>query len=248
MPPINSVDDLPDWFDINDYKKCDSFEAKEWGIQLYARRHEHILARASQFVRSNPDMFNIDTALTQISQGCIRDATDDYRIAVERNSALYSPEGGEMDFHGCVRPALFDEIADIDESAPANRMVHGLLAYDEVKPVGGRAILEVNLDVPDSALIDKFAEVVSKYRKMGNRASPGKKASDATINRLREYKVLAYLDLTHWEALSGTPIHAEVKARALFPDWIRDGRFIRETLSRRANDYMEPGFISTLLA
>lgn len=246
MPIIKSVDDLPDWFRLSDYDICDTFTEKEWETQLNTRKQEHLLACASQFVKANSDIFNVDNVIAQITGNCIRTPSDDYRLAVEEASTHFSQEDGGMNFYGCVRPVIFGEIAPIFERHQDELIDWNLRAFDEAVPMKGKATLEVDLSARDSVLVEQFQEVVNKYRKLRKQANPKKKASDASIQKLRQYKVLAYLDLTHWAALSGTQIHSAVLAKALFPSSERGERFINGTLKVWAERAMQPGFINTL--
>ncbi|SDK51678.1 DUF6387 family protein [Microbulbifer yueqingensis] len=149
-----------------------------------------------------------------------------------------------MDFHGCVRPAILGKLFSHDHREPVDMF----LAYDEVVSSypPNRAHLEINLDASDSALQEKFLDVIKKYRKLREYNSSTKRGSDKSIQRLRQYKVLPYLDLTHWAYLWGIQIHSEVIAKVLFPDSLQGGRFVRETLAPWAEEAIQASFIGTL--
>lgn len=253
MPTIKSVGDLPDWFRLSDYDICDNFTAKEWGEQLIARTDEYLCAKDSQFVLANYDRSRIATLIAKTTQGCVRNIGHDNSLATEQTSFFFSPEGGIMKYWP-VQPASIESISDgldfHDYLDPLEQQ--DSIAYDEIKLRAGYAAwyatIEIDLDAPDSVLIEYFKELLTKYRELLDKEGTGKKVSEASIQRLRQYKVLAYLDLTHWAALSGTHIHGEVLARALFPNSERSDRFISETLKPWAKSAMQPIFFRTLLA
>ena len=245
---ITSASGLPDWFDLSAYGVCDTFTSKEWGTQLLVRKHERNMVKIIQHAHDHPGLASASAEelktrlMVRIATGCIREPNDQRRVAVERESSYYAPESGGMDFYACVRPALFDDVAS-SERTPENYF----LAYDEVFP-SDRAILDIDLSATDSALQEKFADVIKKYRQMRSQKNPSKSGTEASLDRLRLYRVLPYLDLYHWAELSEARIHSETMARVLFPDTTWGGRFVRSTLNDWAEGAMQPGFISTLLA
>ena len=245
---ISSISGLPDWFDLSAYGVCDTFTSKEWGTQLLVRKHERAMVRIIQHAHDSPGLASASAEdlktrlMARIGSGCVREPKDQRRIAFERESNLYAPNAGGMDFYGCVRPALLDDLAN-NEHSPENYF----LAYDEVFP-SHHITLDVDLSASDSALQEKFIDVIRKYRKIRSQKNPGKSGTEASLDRLRLYKVLLYLDLYHWAELSDAKIHAEIMARALFPDSNWGGRFVLSTLNDWAERAIQPGFIGTLLA
>jgi len=251
---------LPDWFDLTKYDACDNFTASEWANELRARRYE-ISIELTKYI---PDEFR--ELHTYPPADYLRDRLDfhnprhhripDWPATLEADGYEVNLRTGFWPFDSpTVRPIRCSEMVSagerIDETLEYEKWDH--TGYDDMQsrrrsPVAREvAYLAIDLTAPDTELEKQFRIAVREYRKKMGVPNPGKSGTTASIQKLRQYKVLAYLDLILWADMNHLEIVAEAMASALFPESVeRDGRWIRERLKPWAAAAMNPGFIRTL--
>ena len=260
MEKVTDTGQLPDWFDLTTYDVCDSFTASEWADELRARRYE----MAVQLTKYVPDDFReLHTYPPADYLSDRLDFRNPRHHQVPDWPTTLEADGYEVNLYTAfwpfdsptVRPTMCGEMVAagerVDEGLEFEKWDH--TGYDDMQcrrhSPAARAVafLTVDLTAPDSELEKQFRIAIRDYRKKMGVPNPGKSGTTASIQKLHQYKVLAYLDLTLWAEMNHLEIVAETMASALFPVSVeRDGRWVRERLKPWAAAAISPGFIRTL--
>ncbi len=238
MAKIDRVEDLPDWFDLEKYKGCESFGAAEWLEQLERRR---------DLLALHPTRVGTPTA-------CDTAAWEDFtltfwKIAVRepaeevRAAPLNSPSKGKVSkwladrcnqpIKGvCAYDLMWQSTRDLDAERNGKAAQGTSQRWDAISPSGGslssfvswanvpltinyhdgspeRPILQIDLGASDAILKTAFAAWLKEARAgSARRAKP-------LYDRWSRYGLLPYLDLLIWSMETGIRIPDRVMSAAI---------------------------------
>lgn len=227
---IDRVEDLPQWFDLEHYQGAESFGAVEWYKQLSQRRALLTLldympdeaafydqavkafSRCIGHVRGVsvedahiPNFFGaggIDQALLDFSRS-VHPLTLNQ---LHQHARVY--EGGSL--QGSANWFLGVDQPDRDEKIEAPLFLTDLLSY----PRERFAALRVDLDAPDSVILESFAAWLSETRSLKGQPRE-KEFYRPRYQQWARYGLLPYLDLAIWKKETGVRIPDRVMAAAI---------------------------------
>lgn len=259
MEKINRVEDLPEWFDLQNYSAAESFGVLDWYKHLKERQylftlldiikenngHSSIPA-AKAFARDVVYFRGVDVAIAEIpnffgSRGLIAHLKDErqgvhsltFRHLLEhaRNleDYLYEPEKWFQSLH-----ALSEEHAPEERSAADQPLT--ISTYLDRR--NHLAVARVNLDLPDNVLMESFSIWLAEIRK--ERGEPTEKRYHRpNFQRWAKYGLLPYLDLKAWSEETGVHIPDRVMAAAVLPRLDFGESNLRKTVMPSAQSLMK---------
>lgn len=242
---LDQLRDLAPWFDITIYDECEKLTPTEWADALSSKRANHFFR---SIVRDHPDkepssIFSVEGAISTYGVAFV-DPLDRNLLWRTKDSKLLSFQG-DINPKSIVKPLHWSDaennIHDFDIPPNAHH-----LTYDEVSQLQfSQANLVVDLTATDSALIKSFKTALKKYRDHFKVPSPSKIATKKNIEKLRDYRILAYLDIKNWAFITDNEVTNNAIAWALFNG--QEGeRFVSDTVKPLADAAITTGFISTL--
>ena len=219
---ILSVQELPNWFDLENYNRANQLDLEGWIVQLHLR----------QMIQG----FLLRVGLTGI--------VDDYRLPDKSNTlrepitpisiqdSLLITEGLKNTVSIPSKlwqaPSHFDFFEQSDGIADAESILSWFHNAEVKKPAQDTYLAELNnnhllrpflkadLTAPDSILLASFKRWLTKERKLLARQRV-QKFTKVTFRRWVSNQVLPYIDLTYWADCNGKQIPHWLMGKILFP-------------------------------
>ena len=257
MTTIASAHQLPEWFELSAYDVCDSFTGDDWANELKARRFEIAIALTERIAGHREVEYLVQPGTLRthldLSKPCRHKTPDWESLLVHLDQEVLFTEITAFDTPA-VRPTLCIEMLAAAEKAEDCGAFDkdSFTGYDEIQArhpnpsKRAQAFLTFDLTAPDAELKKQLKSALEAYRAKMGIPNPGKSGSAASVEKLRQYKVLAYLDLLIWADIEGHEITAKTYDEALYPREMRGERFILDTLRPWAYAAIKPGFIRSL--
>lgn len=254
MAKIESVKDLPEWFDLEKYKDCESFGALEWYVEVrYRQRIRNIFNAPNKIFRNGAGEAATREAEklreTPIGHG----GENDYYVSrfempiieiTTTDLMLQSTYDKTLKTIGDCGLPLLDRwgwIADVERHGSGIPLaLHTeplrITSYPHgtVKPC-----IMVELSAPDAVLKEAFSAWLNEAREAATGSSAPSR-NKLAYGRWGRYGLLPYLDLQLWEIETGNQIPDRVMSAALSRNGHDAGEnFIRQTLAPLANKLMQ---------
>jgi hypothetical protein len=261
---------VPTWFNIKNYDKCDNFSKKEWADQLdyrlalfeeinenldgyvlscYGYSLESILNNIHEFGIINLEPFNplfSSRSLSKRAKGFRR---------IE-SSAIKPISTSTMSIMGSHVKTVFknntslksnesiDDFLELFNQSPFDefRRIH---EQEQEESTLETAFLSIDLSIPNSEILKQMKTFLPAYRKALGIDVSTKLASSENINDLIEGKILAVLDLNIWEILNHVSIKPSVFITALYPGGLQ-GETELKKYKRNAKKLLTEHFILLL--
>ncbi|OED45236.1 hypothetical protein ACH42_05240 [Endozoicomonas sp. (ex Bugula neritina AB1)] len=106
--------------------------------------------------------------------------------------------------------------------------------------------LTISLEADDKNIIRDVKKQISVARKHTGISGPSKIASSTNINKIKHYRILAYIDLLIWSRINGYRITDSAASNALFKDGFYGESKIKDTIRPLALAVLEPQFINSI--
>ncbi len=261
---INTISDLPDWFNIDNYSFTDNLSYQRWGQLLQVRSHTLETIRrygmswpADEFINlisSNPDITEWDLPLDE-----------DFRLDIEKvkeiKSKLKNESYGLGDEHSFISPLTYKDIKEFYTSIRSTKdsRFNGLEysisdinllfrhpEHPELLRSGNGVYLNISLDAPDAVLMREFSTLLKLYRKKLGFDQFSKEPTQATLRKLHDYRILPYLDLLIWSEREGIKIQSRILAIALFPYGEKGEYQINHNIKQLAETAIDDQFLLAL--
>lgn len=240
MAKIDRVEDLPEWFDIENYRGAESFGAVEWYQHLALRSY---LLTLLEIWHGDWRKEQCETAagafkkyIVHVRGGAIEQADIPTSIAVTAEDLIDEKNGissltfSDLYNHAANKTFLahskwLDPVHWFaDMGKPLCSESEGEKVADSPLFLTGRpgywieqyATARVDLDYPDAILIERFASWLKEIRDIKGQQQ-AKRYHRPNFQRWARYGVLPYLDLTIWAAETGAHIPDRVMAAAVLP-------------------------------
>lgn len=209
MAKVRGKEDLPEWFNLNEYQGCKSFIAIDWMTALDKRRlllelieTEDIAGatKLAESIREDPtDCFRLDSDLPENPVKPLTFSKISSKAGISLLTGFAFPERAEK--WGKTLEAIatghwlsHTDTAEIDDPSDTSRC------------------LVVNLDATDSVLKEAFAEWLESVRLQSKIDS---KRELPAYQKWHRYGLLPYLDLLCWQKLTGNNIPYDLMSRAV---------------------------------
>lgn len=257
MIKIDRVEDLPEWFDLEKYKPCETFGAAEW---------LHELGRRAELIRFHPDYMGSFEEQGDVLHELISEL---WRASTEVNSWPLRQSPVDLQGSAIAEPALMpvravltmdllmqtrrDEIAKMEgkcgdekvnrwaaigdprfpmrEGVRVARVPIEIDDYTERTPP--RPVIQVDLSATDSVLLNAFGVWLKEARARQPVAS---KRERQTYKDWARYGLLPYLDLLIWAMETSSQIPHHVMAQAV--GYRKGGDSFRKTVPKLAVEMM----------
>lgn len=235
MAKVESVKDLPEWFDLEKYSGCEGFGAVEWFEQLSQRGY---LITLQEIRRNNPALIEtVGATFTKAAK---------YIFGVNVESARipdYFGEGGVerhlADEKRCVHPLTFRHLLEHAQNMERFHSYEprqwfevmasgcnyvGQSPHTEDSPmfITSRitglseqfAVARIDLSAPDALILESFADCLAELRAAKGR-SQAKRFYRPDFKRWKRYGLLPYLDLVIWAMETKNHIPDRVMSAAI---------------------------------
>ncbi len=242
---VLSIQELPNWFNLENYDRANQLDLEGWIVQLYLR----------QMIQG----FLLQVGLTGI--------VDDYQLPDEPNvlepiTPISIQDGlliteGLKNTVGSIPPELwqapshfdfFEQSVDIAETESILSWFHNT---DINKPAQDaylaeqnnnhllRPFLRIDLTAPDSILLASFKRWLAKERKLLARQRV-QKFTKATLRRWAANQVLPYIDLNYWADRNDKQIPHWLMGKILFSGHNQGDTTdrVRQTTEKTAQEIM----------
>ena len=258
---INSVDKLPDWFNIDNYKASKNYTLTQWRLALVLRH-----------IAFNPNYQNIEAdgkntiAARILVEGAPKNLGRLVDEGVKLEKTNIEEETPCMVKSLTIRDACFfgnliEEDQDfkpfMQEIFDSEEEVKGLSQnldktiddkYDLSQD--GFFVLEVDLNTTDDNLIDNFTKWLKGARKKYGVPYYRKNLTKEHLQKWYNYGVLPYMDLMYWSRLTNTKIPWHVIGEAVISDEISANidttNTVRTTTKKYATMLDHPKMLETL--
>ncbi len=189
MKKITKPEQLPSWFDINNYKPSQNFNLTDWYINIFARNHA--------YAKSLPS--NNLTSLEAIWQNPIFSATPD--LLVDALPAISE-----------LLPAKLLELSNEEL-----RHHIELLANQQKETI--KLYLKIDLSAPDEIIINELQKLLINARKSENLNTIKAKVAfnHSDLRKWNEYNLLPCIDLILYEMVTETRITDNLISEVVFP-------------------------------
>ena len=261
MATIKSYSDFLNsapWFCLENYKKeYSNFDQEAWTKEIAVRAGE--LARSRIYLGMNQDLAEKQDAPPKLKEEIERTLVAITSLITSKTiRAQHLSEGG----HGLkfgesrrvVSPAKLSDLRLIYQKIPKGFCSFNIDSLRQTElPILTSAYIRVDLTVPDNVLIEEFKTLLKEYREgdpdilAKGLPNPKSTHSESTLQKVRQYQVLPYLDLERWGELTGNHITAPVLARVLFPNGEKGERFVTDTLKDLAHSVIKPFYLEMML-
>lgn len=234
---IESVKDLPEWFDLDNYSGCDSFGAAEWYEVLFCRscilRHlpyinspelagSSLQTEIENTRRSPTELPDLEASHRQYIRMPVANLTFGKLLDQcygERWLKLASSDRWDLFSSGGQR----DDYPDAIEKMPMTIQGHGAVTVD--------------LGATDSVILESFGRWLKSARAAEKRNSANIR-NKPTYDRWGRYGLLPYLDLQLWAMETGTHIPDRVMSAAI-SHYDAGEANLRKTLAPLASELMQ---------
>ncbi|MCQ3828519.1 hypothetical protein HXX02_03600 [Microbulbifer elongatus] len=245
---IETFKELAPWFTIQNYEVSRKFHTEDWRDAIVERALTRFRIRLmldlpndSELTSSSPDKAVEESNLSRnsILKKIISDSCEFTRF--------YNRESDDRatNYKGTVRPITRGDLSFFFENLPIGD------EYEYIDVVRHKALkslhsahLFLDLSASDKELISDFKILLKTYRKDLTGIKSLNLTEENFLNKLRQYQVLAYLDLEHWSVVTNCPTTDTLLARLLFPSGDKGERFVSDTLKPLAKAVIMPTFCS----
>lgn len=215
MAKIDRVQDLPEWFDLENYRDCECFDSYEWYLQLLERRSFFNAC----LERKEPE------SPTKSAFTWYDDSIEDFRDSpLELPDSLSGIEHRkppvrslrDYDLSMAIIEAAFKQGRASDSIDTSVLFKDPHEAGIEIDCIGSQhrlPVLIVDLGVNDSTLKESFAIWLQGARKTHSDLTP--KRSKPAWDRWARYGLLPYLDLLIWSMETETHIPDRIMSAAI---------------------------------
>lgn len=242
------IKELPDWFDISNYKTSTKLDLKGWitqislrtAVQNYGKKYfftgivDGINLPLTESIEHTPTGV-YDKAKEPVQHITLDEAV--WIVEVVKRLKIFPPDVWQS-------PNTYDS----DEPNPnriyryfqtyKNQMgaIPKYLPYDPTIA----EIIKVDLSVPDKILLKLFKEWLAEQRK-GDITISKKTYTKSILRRWATNQVLPYIDLNYWATLNKVSIPHWLMAEALFPGEYQGDKIdrVRKTTLNNAEEIME---------
>ena len=236
MKKFKFTTEIPEWFDLGNYKDVNKLTAQQWRKHLECRFC--LINLVTTDSRKNEscsiDFDLLDNIRATGMPNSIYDLYDySTSRAFDNSRAHYFPEIKNY----AVRPLTMIEIACAGEDL-LEPLMEGKIKVPDIysndmlsmpfdiymnKHSDDRnrdtfAYLAIDLMLPISDIVSELKKFIPEYRKLLDIIPITLIPSESTIGKLASYKILPYLDLYIWELEKKLKIKRSRYAGALFPD------------------------------
>jgi hypothetical protein len=267
---IRAHSELPDWFDLKNYKFLSDLDSAGWYEQLFAREQLFLLIKLRSDKSKMPDESSLSfkmareiwsSAKVSFKNSEVLSAACGYDGANSRVSSSYSRSVHSLTYREYLQEG--DKIKDeqklnadlwweniksdrLDVADPAIRLSRKVMGfidsplYISQKFTATRAVAEIDLTMPDAMLVASFKTWLSDTRADFCLAAPTQYRRLDFASWCR-VGVLPYIDLTSWAELSGRKIPNRVMANTIFPTGEGGEETIRKTTAPLALEMIGRG-------
>ncbi|NMZ58306.1 DUF6387 family protein [Pseudomonas nitroreducens] len=237
MEKIDRVEDLPDWFSMENYQAAESFGPLKWYEQLAIRQYLFTLLRlrdqadkrwakdaAATFERDVKMIRGVDVAVARID-GFFGDRSI-AEFLRESRQGVHSLTFRHLREHARNQEDCFDdpgkwfdglnELANGQDSEKNLDLNTPLTLGTFLNPTPHLGVAGVNLNLPDSVLIESFSKWLLEMRKAQGQSTE-RRYYRPNFQRWARSGVLPYLDLKVWAQEIGAHIPDRVMAAAIMP-------------------------------
>lgn len=257
---------LPDWFDLNNYKGSYKLDLEGWITQISLRTMAKGFLKKVIFTGIVDDfqLTKLDGSENPITEmevkgnAPVHDLTlnEAIRIAeVVKMLKIFSPEAWEA-------PSFYENFFERGETKGLIETFNELNGTDSEKlkyyplnffyrlPIHN-GLIDVNLTVPDKILLKFFKKWLADKRKYKNGYELFKKTHTKSIlRRWATNQVLPFVDLSYWAELHGVEVPHWLMADALFPGKYEGDKIekVRKTTKKNAEEVLHPASLYAMCA
>jgi hypothetical protein len=264
---IKSTDDLPAWFDLDNYRVFNDLTGKELGVELDNRACAfHALTEQAELEDAVNIMKLIEKSpvigggwesvlFGREDYGAHQNLIDESIISYRGADTVLVSELDVM-WAGLTSRVVewYAERAKgwTEEQAAGfvyQKVNSAWREYEPEKEKQDRAFVVVDLEARDSEIIADFELFLKKYRKKYDVSEPEGVRTvkiDTAVQKILHYRCMPYLDLTLWASLNDFKIKGSTLAGALFPDSSKGEDEIREQTKVYAEKGMTHAFLQSL--
>lgn len=263
---MKRVETIPSWFNVENYQNCSGLSLSDWYRQLYYRfdallnlEFDNSLEASADVIREIRRIGLPDTAWHERhspppEETFLSDEAKQTRRKYNHYRDLkfgpVSPLSHQwMAVAGGVTSEHFMELLKEENNERVGSIMCGepwdIFAQEKEK-LEARAHVVLDMTQPDTEIIEQFKKFLPEYRKFLGLEPVKKKPTDATLQKLVTYKILAFLDLYIWELENNIKIKRSVMALTLYPDGLVGDMGITQTVEPYALDVASEPFLRML--
>lgn len=240
METIKTINDLPSWFSLDNYKNLDSSEESLFSLIAEREVRSHILEGGASFTMLEACMTSIrKSVMARDGSISIPGNNVSWKNDYPRPSIKETPTCNEYLPNGkTVQPFSIIDIYQM--GLEADVFLNNMSAdedcgksYDSIArlPAGGTTLsLSINLHLPDYQIIEELKKLLPQYRKLLKSPNPQKQYKQSDLSKILSYNILPLADLILWAKAENKTITLSVLAVSLFPDGSRGEEDIRKTI------------------
>jgi hypothetical protein len=254
MAKIDRVEDLPDWFEIENYRGAENFGAVDWYQHLALRRYLITLQQyqheAHQKLRESAAAtfarYVIHTRETSVDRAQIPSTIANPQTLRDDKKGV-----AHLTFRHLQDHALNNSDLKVPRKWFADMSERGLTFEVGPTPMDKPLFLtgypgyvieqygtaRVDLDYPDAILMEGFKEWLAETRALKGQQQ-AKKYHRPNFRRWARYGILPYLDLTIWAIETESHIPDRVMAAAVLPRLDFGEGNLRKTIAPLADSLM----------
>jgi hypothetical protein len=246
---VKHIVDIPDWFDLNNYRATETFSASEWATQLGIRRQiqwslgrnnkSYIDEILSQFdaIKANPTTYRRPRKLPNVD-GDIQHAST---IVGPMTCGLARAIGSDITTTLGLDDG--DSLGVVDRHSVSRFYKDNEFEIDHFTPI------VIDLNCSDVDIKNAFCSYLKELRAFTGNENKKTHVTKSDVDKLHRYKILPYIDLLIWSSIEKRRIYAHVLIDTLFSDsesiQARGAPFIAETV-RPFYDKVNGTFIRAL--
>ncbi len=249
------IQDLPNWFNLENYVRANQLDLEGWIVQLYLRQMiQGFLLRVG--LTGIVDDYQLPDESNALKEPITSISIQDSLLITEglKNTVGIPPKLWQA-------PSHFDFFEQSDEITDTESVLSWFHKTGSDKSTQDtylaeqnnnhllRPFLRVDLTTPDSILLASFKRWLAKERKHLARQRL-QKFTKATLRRWAANQVLPYIDLTYWADRNNKQIPHWLMGKVLFPGHNQGDTTdrARQTTEKTAQEIMTEACLQAMVA
>lgn len=252
------IKELPDWFDLNNYKDSNKLDLEGWITQIALRKAVEDFFKKIFFTGVVDDFKllkkdNSENSLTEVHAKAvapIHNLTlhDAIRIVeVVKHLKVFPPEfwaspscfDSFSEGHNNETKSMLESLDDLNNTELEHVQYYPLNALYYLPTHTG--LLDVDLAVSDKILLSSFKKWLANQRATSGYELSKRTYTKSILRRWATNQVLAYIDLSYWAKIQRVEIPHWLMGEALFSKYQGDKiDRVRKTTKKIADEILHP--------
>lgn len=232
-------DYCPDWFDLENYRVCESYTRNHWWKSIMIRKvvlyngikddvangisKDFLLQSLIHLSKNNELIFKGQDVIenSSIDEMGMFDFIDLYAELYEQSPEVMNGVNDMLKKHFDKRDEVIDSIDTFwDDFEHDVNSKSGMDLYSPLSEnyQGIRKFISIDFNNNDEKIMRDFSNWLANERKINNQLNRSQKKTDNDLKKLHEYRVLPFIDLFFWGEITGITLTQYQLAQLLFPN------------------------------